>query len=35
LSDDQEMHLEAIEAVRAILNGELIEPPNTRRKRAS
>ena len=35
LSDDQSIHLRAIEAVRAILAGDLVQPPKTRRKRAS
>ncbi len=35
LSDDQAVHLRAIEAVRAVLSGDLVQPPNTRRKRAS
>jgi len=35
LSDDQSIHLCAIEAVRAILAGDLVQPPKTRRKRAS
>ena len=35
LSDDQGIHLRAIEAVRAVLAGDLVQPPKTRRKRAS
>ena len=35
LSDDQGIHLRAIEAVRAALSGDLVQPPKTRRKRAS
>jgi len=35
LSDDQGIHLRAIEAVRVILAGDLVQPPKTRRKRAS
>jgi AcrR family transcriptional regulator len=35
LSDDQSIHLRAIEAVRAVLSGDLVQPPKARRKRAS
>lgn len=35
LSDDQDVHLRAIHAVEAILTGRLVQPPSTRRQRAS
>jgi AcrR family transcriptional regulator len=35
LSDDQTVHLRAIESVRAALAGDLVHPPKSRRKRAS
>jgi TetR/AcrR family transcriptional repressor of mexJK operon len=36
LSDDQDVHLRAIQAVQSILNSELVQPPSkSRRKRAS
>lgn len=36
LSDDQDIHLRAIQAVQSILNSELVQPPTkSRRKRAS
>ncbi|CAB4604347.1 MAG: TetR family transcriptional regulator [Actinobacteria bacterium] len=35
LSDDQDVHLRAIHAVEAILAGRLVQPPSTRRQRAS
>ncbi len=35
LSDDQDIHLRAIEAVRAVLAGDLVHSPKTRRTRAS